>query len=123
MASSAIDVSDGLLADLGHILEQSGQAARLRIPGLPAAGLERDCLLAGGDDYELAFTAAPAFDNDIIALSGKLELPLTRIGEIVAGAPGELVLRDDAGNVITPARRGYDHFMSPPEAGTVSSDA
>ena len=120
IASAAIDVSDGLLADLGHVLEQSRLAARLQIPGLPAAGLERDCLLAGGDDYELLFTAAPESDRDITALAGKLGLPLTRIGEIVAGPPGELVLRDDRGSVITPASRGYDHFMSPPEAGTVS---
>ncbi|MDP2809842.1 MAG: thiamine-phosphate kinase [Rhodocyclaceae bacterium] len=111
IASAAIDVSDGLLADLGHILEQSGLAARLHIPNLPAAGLERDCLLAGGDDYELAFTAAAVFDSDIAALAGKLGLPLTRIGQIVAGAPGELVLCDDSGSVITPATRGYDHFM------------
>jgi len=110
IASAAIDVSDGLLADLGHILEQSKLAARLQIPNLPAAGLERDCLLAGGDDYELLFTAAPGSDSDIKALAGKLELPLTRIGEIVAGPSGELVLCDDGGNVITPATRGYDHF-------------
>jgi len=111
IASAAIDVSDGLLADLGHILDQSKLAARLQIPNLPAAGLERDCLLAGGDDYELLFTAAPEFDSDIKALAGKLELPLTRIGEIVAGPSGELVLCDDGGNVITPATRGYDHFL------------
>ncbi|TRZ92624.1 MAG: thiamine-phosphate kinase [Rhodocyclaceae bacterium] len=120
IASAAIDVSDGLLADLGHILEQSKIGARLRIPDLPAAGLERDCVLAGGDDYELLFTAPARSDGDIASLAGKLELPLTRIGELVHGAPGELVLRDDSGTIITPARRGYDHFMSPLEAGTVS---
>ena len=110
LASAAIDVSDGLLADLGHVLEQSRLAARLRIPNLPAAGLERDCLLAGGDDYELLFAAAAKFDREIMALADKLELPLTRIGEIVAGPPGELVVRDDRGSVITPTVRGYDHF-------------
>ena len=110
IASAAIDVSDGLLADLGHILEQSARAARLQIPGLPAAGLERDCLLAGGDDYELLFTAAASHDKDIAALSDKLQLPLTRIGQVTSGVPGELVVCDDSGTVITPARRGYDHF-------------
>ncbi len=110
IASAAIDVSDGLLADLGHVLELSGVAARLQIPGLPDAGLERDCLLAGGDDYELVFTAAAVFDGDIAAHAGRLELPLTRIGEIRRGAPGELFLYDDGGSVITPARRGFDHF-------------
>jgi thiamine-monophosphate kinase len=111
IASAAIDVSDGLLADLGHILEQSTRAARLQIPGLPPAGLERDCLLAGGDDYELLFTATASRDKDIEALAGKLQLPLTRIGKITSGAPGELLVCDDNGTVITPARRGYDHFM------------
>ncbi|MDK9701691.1 MAG: thiamine-phosphate kinase [Sulfuritalea sp.] len=111
IASVAIDVSDGLLADLGHVLEQSKLGARLQIPNLPVAGLERDCVLAGGDDYELLFTAAAGSDSDIAALAGKLQLPLTRIGEIVAGPPGELVLRDDSGSIITPACRGYDHFL------------
>ena len=109
LATAAIDVSDGLLADLGHILEQSAVAARLQIPDLPAAGLERDCLLAGGDDYELLFTAAVSGPR-IAALAADLQLPLTRIGEIVAAAPGELVLVDADGKDITPARRGFDHF-------------
>jgi thiamine-monophosphate kinase len=123
VATAAIDVSDGLLADLGHILEQSAVAARLQIPDLPAAGLERDCLLAGGDDYELLFTAAAEADARIAILAAELQLPLTRIGEITAGTPGQLILHDADGNDITPAGRGYDHFMSPPEAGTVSRDA
>ncbi|MCK9380356.1 MAG: thiamine-phosphate kinase [Sulfuritalea sp.] len=110
IASAAIDVSDGLLADLGHVLEQSAVAARLRIPELPAAGLERDCVLAGGDDYELLFTAPAQSDGEIAAMAARLELPLTRIGEIVAGPPGEFVLCDDSGTVITPATCGYDHF-------------
>ena len=122
VATAAIDVSDGLLADLGHILEQSARAARLQIPGLPAAGIERDCLLAGGDDYELLFTAPASRDKDIAALAGTLHLPLTRIGQITAGPPDELVLCDDGGAVITPEHRGFDHFMSPLKAGTVSQD-
>lgn len=114
LASAAIDVSDGLLADLGHILEQSALAARLQIPGLPAAGLERDCWLSGGDDYELLFTAPVTADERVAELADMLELPLTRIGEIVAGPPGQLVLYDAGGADITPARRGYDHFASQP---------
>ncbi len=110
IAGSAIDVSDGLLADLGHVLEKSGVAARLQIPDLPPAGLERDCLLAGGDDYELVFTAAASRDREVGLLADRLELPLTRIGEIRVGPPGELVLCDDAGAVVTPSHRGYDHF-------------
>lgn len=110
LATAAIDVSDGLLADLGHILEQSALAARLQIPNLPAAGLERDCWLSGGDDYELLFTAPTGSDETIATLAGILDLPLTRIGRIVAGPPGELVLCDADGRDITPTRRGYDHF-------------
>ena len=110
LVTAAIDVSDGLLADLGHILEQSAHAARLQIPGLPAAGLERDCLLAGGDDYELLFTAPASHDSNVAALAGKLQLPLTRIGQITASPPGELVLCDDGGSIITPEHRGFDHF-------------
>ncbi len=111
LATATIDVSDGLLADLGHILEQSARAARLHIPGLPAAGLERDCLLAGGDDYELLFTAPASRDKDIAALADALQLPLTRIGQITSGPPGELLLYDDGGSSITPEHRGYDHFL------------
>ena len=110
IASAAIDVSDGLLADLGHILEQSKLGARLQIQNLPDAGLERDCLLAGGDDYELLFTAAASRDKDVAALAGKLQLPLTRVGQITSGPPGELVVCDDGGSVITPEHRGFDHF-------------
>ena len=110
LATAAIDVSDGLLADLGHILEQSAVAARLQIPQLTAAGLERDCLLAGGDDYELLFTAAAASTAAILALAAELQLPLTCIGEIVSGPAGRLVLCDADGRDITPARRGFDHF-------------
>ncbi len=110
IASAAIDISDGLLADLGHILEQSQLAASLQIPDLPAAGPERDALLAGGDDYELLFTAAAALDGKVLALGEALGLPLTRIGAIVAGTPGELAVNDASGRDVTPAIRGYDHF-------------
>lgn len=110
LAHAAIDVSDGLLADLGHILDQSGLAAQLCIPGLPPPGLERDCVLAGGDDYELLFTVTPDRDDEVRELARTLDLPLTRLGETSAGTPGTLVLFDDNGTPITPERFGYDHF-------------
>lgn len=121
VAHAAIDVSDGVLADLGHILERSGLAARLHIPELPAAGLDRDCWLSGGDDYELLFTTAAESGDIINQLAARFRLPLTCIGEIEAGKSGELVVCDDDGNIITPMRRGFDHFVPPNEGeGSVS---
>jgi len=85
LASAAIDVSDGLLADLGHLLEASSLAAMLQLTVLPAPGLERDAYLSGGDDYELVFTAPAMNHADILALSEQLSLPLTCIGRTEAG--------------------------------------
>ena len=118
VASAAIDVSDGLLADIGHILERSALAADIDFVHLPRAALEagadatlaQQCLLAGGDDYELAFAAPPARRADIEALSALLGLPLTRIGRLRAGPAEELVLRDEAGRPLPVGRRGFDHF-------------
>ena len=118
LASAAIDVSDGLLADLGHILERSALAADIDFAGLPRTALEagtdaalaQQCLLAGGDDYELAFAAPPDRHADIEALAARLGLPLACIGRLRAGPAGELVLRDAAGRPMPVGRRGYDHF-------------
>jgi thiamine-monophosphate kinase len=122
LATAAIDVSDGLLADLGHILESSGVSAQLKIAALPAPTLERDAYLSGGDDYELAFTASLTKHADIAALSQTLGLALAAIGTIEAGPAGRMDVFDAAGTPINAPRRGYDHFMSPLEAGTVSPD-
>ena len=114
LASAALDVSDGLLADLGHILETSGVGAAVRADALPlsaaARGLPgaREAALAGGDDYELLFTAAPARRARIGALARELALPLTRIGAIDA-EPGLRVL-DAAGRAIPIERAGWQHF-------------
>jgi len=75
------------------------------------AELERDCLLSGGDDYELAFTAARGSRAALEALGRELGLPLTRIGTIEAGPPRLTVL--DARGEAMPYRGGYDHFRSP----------
>jgi thiamine-monophosphate kinase len=102
LATAAIDVSDGLLADLGHILKQSAVAAVLdKVPHDTA-------YLAGGDDYELIFTAPAACTPKIEAL-GQLGHVVTCIGHIEAGSPGVQVL-DASGRDITPQQRGYDHF-------------
>ena len=118
LARSAIDVSDGLLADLGHILEASGVGAEIAwdslprataIAGCPDKMLAADCLLAGGDDYELVFTA-PTFKRAEIEAVGKdLGIALARIGVAVPGDP-VAVLRDARGNIISSPRKGFDHF-------------
>ncbi len=110
LATAAIDVSDGLLADLGHILETSQVGAELRLAVSPQPTLADECLLSGGDDYELAFTAPAARHGDIVALRAALELALTPIGTIVAGHPGRIDLSDLQGATVTVGSRGYDHF-------------
>jgi thiamine-monophosphate kinase len=110
LANAAVDVSDGLLADLGHILEASRLSATLRFPDLPPAGVTRDCLLAGGDDYELAFTAAASRRQEIAAVSDKVSLKLTRIGAAESGLPGRIAISDNYGRLVEVAGRGFDHF-------------
>jgi thiamine-monophosphate kinase len=117
LAHAAIDVSDGLAGDLGHILQRSQVSARIeyeRIPKCPAFGklqdpqLERECVLSGGDDYELAFTAPREQHAELEALSAELKLALTRIGTVAAGAPRLTVL--DAHGRPLEHRGGFDHF-------------
>lgn len=117
IAHSAIDISDGLLADLGHICERSRLGADVYIEAIPRApALEQyfvtragqGALLAGGDDYELCFTAAPKDRSRIIALSGRIGLRLTRIGRMRRGRGIKLTAQD--GRVTAFARGGFDHF-------------
>ncbi len=114
LAHAALDVSDGLLADLGHILETSGVGAELwadRLPLSPAARDlpgARDAALAGGDDYELLFTAPAMRRDDVAALSKSLDLPITRIGQIQAESG--LHVLDAAGRELHPRRAGWQHF-------------
>ena len=125
VASAAIDVSDGLLADLGHIAERSGLAAAVQLVQLPHlkelagsgnsydADLRRlalECQLIGGDDYELCFTVPPAQSQAIAQIAAHLELPLWCIGSMVAGPAGAVTVYDPDQNPIEFTRRGYDHF-------------
>jgi len=113
IATSAIDVSDGFTQDLGHILERSGVGATVEYARLPKHGiadgaLERQCVLGGGDDYELLFTAPAARRADIEPLAAALGLPLARVGSIRAGV-SELVVLDARGERM-PRVAGFDHF-------------
>ncbi|TAH47564.1 MAG: thiamine-phosphate kinase [Betaproteobacteria bacterium] len=118
IASAMLDVSDGLLGDLGHILERSAVGAVVEVAALPLApllatgadaALARRCLLSGGDDYELLFTAPPAQRPAIQAIGRRLDLPLHRIGQL-SGEPGALLLRETDGRLHPSAATGYDHF-------------
>ena len=115
LAHAAIDVSDGLAADLGHILERSRVGAVIEYARIPRNAffgefpdLEKDCVLSGGDDYELAFTAAQSRRGAIEALAAELGLPLARIGSIQPGEPKLSVL--DARGQPMSWRPGFDHF-------------
>lgn len=111
LATAAIDVSDGLLADLGHILEASGVAATLRLVVAPAPTFAEQCYLSGGDDYELVFTAPAERHEEVLTLSRTLDLKLTCIGRIEACTTAALTVLDRNGTPIDSARRGYDHFL------------
>ncbi|HTQ76607.1 MAG TPA: thiamine-phosphate kinase [Burkholderiales bacterium] len=115
LASAAIDVSDGFAQDLGHILERSAVGAVVEYAALPRfqiadPELQRRCVLAGGDDYELVFTAPQRAREALRALAGELELPLSRVG-FVRAEPRALEVRDAAG-VPIPLGRGFDHFSA-----------
>ncbi|MCW5752925.1 MAG: thiamine-phosphate kinase, partial [Alphaproteobacteria bacterium] len=104
LASAAVDVSDGLLADLGHICEASGVGARVELMALPisrqalramaVAPATRLALASGGDDYEICFTAPRAARERIVRLSARLGLPLTRIGAVTRGTGVEAIGAD-----------------------------
>jgi thiamine-monophosphate kinase len=118
IAHAMIDVSDGLLADLGHVCEASGVAATVTAAALPLSPAalaveagERDLrarLATAGDDYELLFTAAAGADAAILAVSREAGVPVTAIGAVAAGAGVRLL--DADGQAIAVERAGYRHF-------------
>lgn len=117
VAHAALDISDGLLQDLGHILHASACGARLEYPALPVAGalaglpagLQRQAVLGGGDVYQLCFTAAAHRRDEILALARRHGSRVSRVGCITAQQGGLQVL-DEAGRPITPLPAGFDHF-------------
>lgn len=122
IATSAIDISDGLLGDLGHILQASGVGASVDVgttrqllhaghhPLMSAMAISRldACTLAGGDDYELCFTAPPEQRAAVEAAARATDTPVTRIGSIEA-QHGLRVLGPD-GRPLTQRWPGFDHF-------------
>ena len=124
VASSALDLSDGLLGDLGHILRASGvgacidtsktinliaiSARSISATGQFDADYLQQCTLAGGDDYELAFTAAPARRGAVAAAAQASGTAVARIG-VVEGAPG-LRLIDAQGRPVAQRYASFDHF-------------
>jgi thiamine-monophosphate kinase len=120
VASAALDVSDGLTGDLSHVLAASRVGASLDLRALPMSdqlrqmleGGERElalgCVLAGGDDYELLFTASPAMRERVESIALALSLPLTPIGAITVDPV--LTIHDEDGRALSALPRAYDHF-------------
>ena len=119
LATSAIDVSDGLLGDLAHVLRRSNVGAEVQVDALPRSAvlralpdaLQRTCTLAGGDDYELVFTAPPAAALRVAAAARAAGVEATRIGRIDAAGTG-LRLLDRDGRGVDNTFGAFDHFKT-----------
>jgi thiamine-monophosphate kinase len=119
VAHAAIDISDGLGGDLKHILMRSEVGATINVDALPAGPalinqsvtLRRAYCMAGGDDYELCFTAPQAHRQAVLDAAHRTQTPVTRVGHIDP-APG-LRLTDNAGKDLHLTYRSFDHFTSP----------
>jgi len=120
LAHAGIDVSDGLLADLGHVLAASGAGAQIDLAQLPTSAALAAAIgesgrwplqLGGGDDYELCFTAAPEQHDAIVAALAAVDTPVQVIG-CIAAVPGVRVLAAD-GSAYIPSQSGYQHFAKP----------
>jgi thiamine-monophosphate kinase len=120
VATAALDISDGLTGDLGHILEQSAVGATIDLAAVPRsqpldrllAGAQRsialECLLGGGDDYELCFTAPRTAAARIAQIADETGVALARIGSITAAT--SLTVRDEHGVPLPAPPRAFDHF-------------
>lgn len=120
-ATACIDISDGVLADLGHVCAASGIGARLDVDALPGrealrphfdADLLRTLQATGGDDYELCFTAPAGLDDAVRAAAAAAGVEVTRVGGIVAGQGVRAF--DAVGEPWRPARTGHEHFAASP---------
>lgn len=116
LATSCIDVSDGLLGDLGHLCERSSVGAQLDWPALPLSAalrrqpleIQQQCALAGGDDYELLFTARPDARREVSAAAARAGTPVARIGRIVPGSTACVL--DAQGKPLAGRFASFDHF-------------
>ena len=118
VATSAIDLSDGLLGDLAHVLQRSNVGALVDVDALPRSAvlaampqaLQHECLLAGGDDYELLFTAPRSACAAVQQAGAAAGVRLTRCGRIEATAGLRVV--DAQGHAVATPWRGFDHFAA-----------
>lgn len=118
VATACIDVSDGLVGDLGHILSRSRVGAVLRWATIPrsavlhrqTADVQMRCALSGGDDYELAFTAPASLRGAVEAAANTARTSVTRVGAITDGR--DLIIEDESGKPIDTPFKAYDHFGS-----------
>ncbi len=116
IASSAVDVSDGFLGDLRHILSRSNVGAELDVDRLPSSAWLREesldrqrlCTLAGGDDYELIFTASPLQSASVMKAAQSTNTQVTRVGRIIR--EHDLHLNDAQGKPFTQRYHSFDHF-------------
>lgn len=123
IANAAVDVSDGLLADLRHLCGASELAAVIEVSRVPLSSAARAVLathswhsttvLTGGDDYEILFTAPPEAVNDLAELSRTLDVPITAIGRmrsLSTGKESQITVLDDSGECLILDRFGWTHF-------------
>ena len=123
IATAALDVSDGLVADLHHICDVSNLAAKIEAPLVPLSSAARGAIaahpdllstvLTGGDDYEIVFTAPPTQKAAIAALSRSSGVPITPIGGMVRRtqeAQSAITVTDDRGRPLVLASEGWTHF-------------
>lgn len=127
IASAALDVSDGLLDDLRHILKQSQVDAEIELDQLPKSDtltkqdvqIQKQFSACGGDDYEICFTAPASQRDKIEAISKSIKLPLTIIGKMVPknDLEAKVYLLDESGTLLSDAEatlflKSFDHFAS-----------
>ena len=117
LVSAGIDISDGLLADLGHICQSSGAGAQITLPAVPVSALlthrlsEQEALamaMTAGDDYELLFTVPHEHEQSVMAISLELDVPIHCIGTMTSGS--HVICKDAQGAEISFEKDGYQHF-------------